>query len=207
MTKIEVQSLPLYEVIQDIAKAFNVDYTENCGEYHVTIPKNYGEGYIKGINFDGGFGILIYECKFHKDLEFHFVVDDVHPLKFLYCLKGVIHHRFQDNASNNTIQQYQSSIVASKSTNGHILHFSADTEVQVGSLELDRKEFQEKVNCELKSLSPELKELFTDKMALREFYHKGYYSLQIADLFSKIQSFKNNDFIRRIFLEGQAYNI
>jgi len=207
MIKIEVHSLPLFEVIRDIATAFEVEYEENCGEFHVTIPSNLGEGFIKGINFDGGFGILIYQCTFHEDLEFHFVVDDVHPLKFLYCLKGTVHHRFQDNKHNNTLQQYQSSIVASKSTNGHILHFAADTPIQVGSLEVDRKQFHNKVNCELRSLSPELKNLFTDKMALSEFYHQGYYSLQIADLFTKIESFENNDFIRRIFLEGQAYNI
>ena len=207
MIKIDVQSLPLYEVIRDIATAFEVEYEENCGEYHVTIPSKFGEGFIKGINFDGGFGILIYQCKFIDDLEFHFVVDDVHPLKFLYCLKGTVHHRFHDNKDNNTLQQYQSSIVASKSTNGHILHFARDTEIQVGSLEVDRKQFHNKVNCELRSLSPELKSLFTDKMALSEFYHQGYYSLQIADLFTKIESFESNDFVRRIFLEGQAYNI
>tara|TARA_R110002072_G_scaffold14272_3_gene59478 strand:- start:48448 stop:49476 length:1029 start_codon:yes stop_codon:yes gene_type:complete len=207
MKKIEVHSLPLYEVIRDIADAFKVKYKENCGEYHVNVPKRLGEGYIKGINFDGGFGILIYQCTFNEDIEFHYVVNDVHPLKFLYCLKGVLHHRFQDNETNNTIQQYQSSIVASKNTNGHILHFMADTEIQVGSLELNRDQFQNKVNCELKSLSPELKKLFTDKMALTEFYHSGYYSLQIADLFKQIESFENNDFVRRIFLEGQAYDI
>ncbi|WP_432412907.1 helix-turn-helix domain-containing protein [Rasiella sp. SM2506] len=207
MIKIEVQSLPLFEVIRDIAAAFEVDYQENCGEYHVDIPSNLGEGFIKGINFDGGFGILIYQCKFNDDLEFHFVVDHIHPLKFLYCLNGVLHHRFQDSENNNTIEQYQSSIVASKSTNGHILHFTADTYIQVGSLEVDREKFKNKVNCELRSLSPELKKLFLDSMALNEFYHNGYYSLQIADLFTKIQSFENNDFIRRIFLEGQAYSV
>ncbi|MAZ71740.1 MAG: AraC family transcriptional regulator [Flavobacteriaceae bacterium] len=207
MTKIEVHSLPLFEVIRDIATAFETEYEENCGEYHVNIPSHLGEGYIKGINFDGGFGILIYKCKFKKDLEFHFVVDHVHPLKFLYCLKGIVHHRFQENKKNNPIEQYQSSIVASKNTNGHILHFTGATEIQVGSLEIDREKFKHKVNCELRSLSPELKRLFTDSMALNEFYHSGYYSLQIADLFKKIEDFKNNDFIRRVFLEGQAYNV
>ncbi|MDX1461865.1 MAG: helix-turn-helix transcriptional regulator, partial [Marinirhabdus sp.] len=207
MEIIEVQSLPLYEVIRDIAEAFKVKYKENCGEYHVNIPKRLGKGYIKGINFDGGFGILIYQCTFNQDIEFHFVVDEVHPLKFLYCLRGVLHHRFQNGDTYNAIEQYQSSIVASKSTNGHILHFAANIEIQIGSLELNRAEFQSKVNCELKSLSPELKKLFSDKLALEEFYHNGYYSLQIADLFQQIEEFKKNDFIRRIFLEGQAYDI
>jgi AraC-like DNA-binding protein len=207
MTKIEVQSLPLFEVVRDIAIAFGVDYEENCGEYHVSIPSTLGEGYIKGINFDGGFGILLYNCTFKDDLEFHFVVDDIHPLKFLYCLKGILHHRFLNITKNNTIEQYQSSIIASKSNNGHILHFPAGTEVHIGSLEIDREKFKEKVNCELKGLSPKLKQLFMDSKAENEFYHSGNYSLKIASLFEKIQSFENNDFIRIIFMEGQAYSI
>lgn len=204
---IKVQSLPLYEVIRDIADCFGVEYEENCGEYHLTLPKNIGEGFIKGINFDGGFGILIYQCNFHEDIEFQFVVDQVHPLKFLYCLAGKLKHRFQKGIDYNVINQYQSSIVASQETNGHILHFNANTDIQVGSLEIDRSQFQHKIGCELKSLSPELKELFKDQEAHKEFYHNGFYSLQIADLFRKIETFENNDFIRRIFLEGQAYQI
>lgn len=131
----------------------------------------------------------------------------MHPIKFFCCLKGLVHHRFQENIENNTFQQYQNSIVASKNTNGHILRFTANTEIQVGSLEVDRAQFQNKVYYELRSLSPELKKQFTDKLGLNEFYYQGYYSLQIADLFSNIEAFENNDFVRRMFLKGQAYNI
>ena len=207
MKKIKVQSLPLYEVIKDIATCLNVPYEENCGEYRVELPAKIGKGVIRGINFDGGFGIIIYDCYVEEDYEFHFVVDEVHPLKFLYCLEGKLHHRFQENKNNNTIQQFQSAIVASESNNGHVLHFKGKTAIKVGSLEVDRDKFQQKMHCELKNLSPELQNLFLDKMALKEFYHNGYYSLQTAQLFEKIETFENNDFIRRIFLEGQAYEM
>lgn len=205
--KIQVQSLPLYEVIRDIAEAFGSTYDENCGEYHLNLPENIGKGFIKGINFDGGFGILIYQCTFFNDVEIQFNVNKTHPLKFLYCLNGELSHRFQDGEELNTINQYQSAIVASKNYNGHILHFKANTETQIGSLEIDREQFQEKVRCELSSLHPELKKLFTDHKATNQFYYSGDYSLYIADLFKRIEEFENNDFVRRIFLEGQAYEI
>jgi AraC-like DNA-binding protein len=207
MSKIEVQSLPLVDVIRDFAEAFKTTYTENCGEYHLDLPSHIGQGYIKGINFDGGFGLIMYKCTFIEDMEVKFVVDEIHPLKFLYCLKGELEHRFQNGQASNTIEQYQSSIVASKNTNGHILHFKANIETQIGSLEINREKFQRKLDCELKSLSDELKSLFRDFEASAEFYHDGYFSLEIADLFRDTEKFEVNDFIRRIYLEGQAYKI
>ncbi|MFT6050047.1 MAG: hypothetical protein ACI9KI_001786, partial [Patiriisocius sp.] len=40
-------------------------------------------------------------------MEFKFVVDEIHPLKFLYCLKGKLEHFFQNGETINTIEQYQ----------------------------------------------------------------------------------------------------
>lgn len=207
MRQIKVQSLPLFEVIRDIADCLEIPYSENCGEYHLELPPSIGEGFIKGINFDGGFGIIMYQCTFFEDVEFQFVVDDIHPIKFLYCLEGKLNHRFQDGKENNTIHQYQSSIVASQNRNGHILHFDANVTTHVGSLEINREKFKSKVSCEMKSLTPELKELFSDSQASKQFYHNGFFSLESADLFNETQKYKDNDFIRRIFLEGQAYKI
>jgi len=207
MSKIAVHSLPLVDVIKDFAEAFTTTYTENCGEYHLDLPPHIGEGHIKGISFDGGFGLILYKCTFLEDMEFKFVVDEIHPLKFLYCLKGELEHFFQNSETSNTIEQYQSSIVASKNTNGHILHFKANIETQIGSLEINRKIFQKKIECELKSLADELKDLFKDFEASTEFYHDGYFSLEIADLFREIEKFESNDFIRHIYLEGQTYKI
>lgn len=207
MKQIKVQSLPLYEVIRDIAECLEIPYSENCGEYHLELPDNIGTGYIKGINFDGGFGIIMYQCTFYEDTEFQFVVDDIHPIKFLYCLEGQLNHRFQDGKENNTIYQYQSSIVASKNRNGHILHFDANVRTEIGSLEIDREKFKVKLACEMRSLTDELKALFSDTQASKQFYHNGYFSLESADLFNETQKYEDNDFIRRIFLEGQAYKI
>ncbi|MCW8980508.1 MULTISPECIES: AraC family transcriptional regulator [Altibacter] len=207
MNQITVKSLPLYEVIRDIAEALDTSYEENCGEYYVSIPDHCGTGTIRGINFHGGFGLIIYECTFHEDMEIHFIVSKIHPLKFLFCLSGGLLHRFEDESSYNEIDQYQSSIVASRSYNGHILQFKGNQKIKVSSLEIDREKFQEKMDCELRNLDPKLKELFMDSKASNPFYYAGFYSLQIADLFRKIDTFENNDFIRRIFLEGKAYQI
>ncbi|MGB7394647.1 MAG: AraC family transcriptional regulator [Pricia sp.] len=207
MRSIQVNSLPLKEVIQDIAHAFETNYTENCDEYSLVIPERIGKGSIKGINFDSGLGIIQYNCTFHKALEIQFVVNEIHPLKFLYCIGGTVHHRFGNEDTLHPIEKYQKAIVASMGTNGHVLQFKPNTEVVISSLEIVREQFAKKIACELNTMSDELKNLFKDTTASEAFYHDGFYSLQLADSIQEIEHFEHGDFLRKIFLEGKAYQL
>ncbi|WP_149274620.1 helix-turn-helix domain-containing protein [Pareuzebyella sediminis] len=207
MLSIEVNSLPIAEIFGDISKAFGTDFTESCGEYYIDIPKHLGKGNIRGIDFDGGMGIVQYDCLFKTNVEFQFTVNEVHPLKFLYCLEGLLEHRFEDEDEIHKITQYQEAIVASNFFNGHILHFSASEHTVVNSLEITRSVFQEKIKCDLVTMNDNLQNLFNDVHAEKTFYHDGFYSLELADLFREMQSFEGEDFLRKLFLEGKAYQM
>ncbi|WP_209401870.1 AraC family transcriptional regulator [Pseudozobellia sp. WGM2] len=207
MITIEVNSLPIAEVMSDISEAFNTKAQENCGEYYLDLPKDIGEGYIRGISFDGGLGIMQYDCLFKQDVEFCFTVNEVHPLKFLYCLEGKLRHRFENSDEDHNIAQYQEAIVASDFLNGHILSFDAGSRTVINSLEISRKEFQKKIQCNLVTMNETLQDLFNDTDASKSFYHDGFYSLKLADLFREMQSFENKDFLRKLFLEGKAYQM
>lgn len=207
MIAIEVNSLPIGEVLNDIAKAFKTTYSESCGEYYLQIPKNIGEGSIRGINFDGGMGIIQYDCFFKKAMEFQFTVNEVHPLKFLYCLEGTLHHRFENYDEIHKIKHHQEAVVASDFFNGHVLRFQSGVHTVVNSLEITRKEFQKKVQCELVTMDENLQNLFNDIEAKNSFYHEGFYSLKLADLFKEMQAFEGRDFLKKLFLEGKAYQM
>lgn len=207
MVSIEVNSLPIAEVMSDISNAFDTGFSESCGEYYLDIPEHIGEGNIRGINFDGGMGIIQYDCLFREDIEFQFTVNEVHPLKFLYCLEGVLKHRFENSEEIHKIVQYQEAIVASDLFNGHILRFEANTHTVINSLEITRKKFQKKIQCDLVSMDQDLQNLFNDINAEKTFYHDGFYSLKLADLFREMQGFEGKDFLRKLFLEGKAYQM
>lgn len=207
MKKIQVNSLPLKEVIADIAEAFGVEYDTNCDEYTLFLPPQVGAGWIRGINFDNGLGILQYDCTFVENMEIQFVINEVHPLKFLYCIEGELVHRFGHRNTSHTIEKYKKAIVASDKNNGHILHFKAGMRVVVHSLEVARKTFAAKIACELQFLNKPLKNLFSDVGASKEFYYDGFYSLQLADSFAEMDAFDESDFLRKLFLEGKAYQL
>ncbi|WBL24230.1 helix-turn-helix domain-containing protein [Zunongwangia sp. HGR-M22] len=202
MNIIEVNSIPIDEVIKDIGRAISQPVSENCKQVRLDIPEALGEGSISGINFKNGFGFIHYDCVFKAKTEIQFVVDKIHPLKFLYMLKGNMVHRFEGNKEKHSIEQYQHGIVANVQDKGHILQFSEEEQLSMISIEIDRENFIDKINCELEGIGYKLKEVFLDVKAQKEFYHKGFYSLKIADLFREIQEFKRNNFIRRIFLEA-----
>lgn len=207
MITIEVNSLPIDEVMRDISKAFGTTFSESCGAYYLDIPNHVGKGNIRGIDFDGGLGIIQYDCSFHQDVEFRFTVNEVHPLKFLYCLEGALKHRFENSEQIHTIIQYQAAVVASDLVNGHILRFSTETRTVINSLEITRKVFQQKVKCNLVTMDNTLQNLFNDIEAKKTFYHDGFYSLKLADVFREMQSFEGKDFLRQLFLEGKAYQM
>jgi len=207
LNTLQIHSLPLKDVIIDFAKSFGTDYSETCKEYRVDLPKKWGIGYIRGINFEGGLGIIQYACTFHEALEIQFVVDEIHPLKYLFCLDGHLEHRFADEANIHTLEQFQNVIVGSRRQNGHIHNFEKQMFTDIYSLEIDRQKFKTKMLCEINLANTKLRKMFSDDMAEFQFYYKGLYSLILAVLFQEISEFEHNGLIHKLFLEGKAYQI
>lgn len=170
MKTIQVASLPLKAVIEDISKAFNTTPEISHGEHLIRLPDNIGEGSLRGINFDGGLGILQYECTFYDDTEIQFIVDKVHPLKFLYVIKGKLHHRFENEEKGHIVYQFQNAIVASSDNHGHILNFKKNVHTCIFSLEINREIFSEKSTFKRDGMDPRLKRLFKDVEAEISFF-------------------------------------
>ena len=207
MREIFVKSLPLKDVLANLAEAFDTVYFNNCNEYRINIPEEFGTGFIRGINFLSGFGLVEYACSFKESLAIHFSVNNVHPLKFIYCSKGNIKHRFEENDSMNVIDQFQNIIVASTAKNGHILVFPRHQEIHLNSLEISRKDFKTKIDCSLNHVDVKLRKLFKDLNARNLFFYRGNYSLTMADCIDQIKTTPFKDFARRIFLEGKSNEI
>jgi len=207
MKVFKVNSLPLKDVIISLSKSFEVDYKESCDEYWLDIPSSYGKGQIRGVNFDNGLGVIVYDCCFRMDLRIEFTVDDVHPVKYIYSVEGKIQHTFANERENHSIEKYQCVIVASKQRNGHVLQFYKNLNNKIVSLEIDRYRFINSTSCEIDSLVPELCDLFRDTKAEKTYYHEGYYGLQFREIFDNINRYQDRALARKFYLESIALNV
>lgn len=207
MITIKVNSLPVDLVIKDLAAAFQLPFQLNCREYLVDLSENVGEGYIKAMMLESGLGIIEYHCKFKMDVEIQFVKDFTHPLKFLYCTKGSVNHRFSNEDVLHELQEYQQAIVASQDYNGHVISLKKDQEVNLYSLEMDRERFMLYDECSSELIKSDLNDIFGDVLAKKSFYHEGYYSLALAEVFEQINNFDDNYFLRTIFMISSGYQL
>lgn len=204
MKELYVKSLPLKDVITDLSHEFSCDIVEHCDEYIIEIPAKFGHGYIRGVNFGKGLGVIEYRCAFKEDLLIHFSLSQVHPLKFIFCSEGSMKHCFEELEQYNAIETYQNILVASSGFNGHVLHFEANTNVHINSLEINRKEFAHHYKCGLEKFDHPLKPLLQDHEAKKLFYYQGNYSLQTADIITEMNTGLFSNFVRVIRLESKA---
>ncbi|MDN3724148.1 AraC family transcriptional regulator [Aequorivita sp. SDUM287046] len=207
MKSFAINSLPLNEVLHDLSECLGTKCIKNCNEYSIKIPADWGSGYIRGTIFNGGIGLIQYQCKFKKELEIRFVVNKIHPVKFLYCLRGKLEHRFENSRTVNSLTKYQNAIVASKGKNGHVLRFAANITTDLSSLEITRKEFKREMFCYLHKSSESIKHLFKDETAKNSFYYEGLYSLQVSNYFEEMSAFGHKNLIKHLFMQAKALQI
>ncbi len=207
MQKLKVSSLPLQEVISDIANEFETNYSQNCGIYQVCIPEHFGKGTITGADFDDGLGLIRYDCLFKEDIVFEYSIDRIHPVKFLFAMEGEISHKFMNESLWHQIPRHKSAVVASSEHHGHSIQFIGGERTEFNSLELERRKFQGKISCETRTIAKSWREMLNDVTAKKTFYHDGFYSLKLSEIFSQWDNYHENNFLKKLNLEGMAYNI
>lgn len=201
--KITVKALPVHDIIKDLSRQWQVPIADDSGELTIQVPKDLGEGYVRGSSFYSGLGIIEYHCKFKKDFSLVFSINQTHPLKYIFCAKGLASHTFEGEEKENPIEPFQNIIVSSSGKKGHILNFKANTYSHIISIEIIRGVFNNRKNYNFEGLTPELKHLFKDSVAEKKFFYQGNYSIKAADLVEEINQKKFQGFLRSILLEGK----
>ena len=205
--RIDVKTLPVEEILQDISESLDAPIQNGSGEHTIELPEHIGEGYIRGISFNSGMGFITYNCKFYEDVKICFALNTVHPLKFIFCSAGNIGHSFQDTEKVNDIKAYQNIIVSSSGYNGHVLYFKANEATHVSSLEIIRSVFAHRKNYDFKDLDPTLKDLFQDAVSEKQFFYQGNYSIKAADIMNEINTKDFSGFLRSLYLEAKAFQM
>lgn len=201
--RITVKALPVEDIMKDLSRQWDVDIREDSGEYTIVVPKNLGEGLVRGTSFNSGIGVIEYQCKFKTDYELLFSINKTHPLKFIFCSKGKAAHTFEEDNDLHQIDRYQNVIVSSSGLNGHILSFRANVESHITSIEIIRGIFSHRNNYHFDGLELNLKRLFEDSVAGKKFFYQGNYSMKAADIVENINEKKYDGFLRSIFLESK----
>jgi AraC-like DNA-binding protein len=205
--RIDVTTLPVNEIIENISSRLNTSMKKVSGELVLEIPDDMGSGYIRGTSFDSGIGIITYNCMFKTDVEIHFTLNTVHPLKFIFCSEGKVAHKFESGKDLHNIEAFQNIIVSSSGYDGHVLFFKAGVQTHVSSLEIIRSTFSHRTNHNYEDLDETLANLFKDEVAKKQFFYQGNYSIKASDIMEDLVSNQYSGFLRSLYLEGKSFQM
>ena len=207
MRTLIIKSLPIRDVLENIADQLGGKVMEDCEVLIYEVPKEYGSGHIMGANFPNGLAWLQYVCRFKEDIEIRFTVNKIHPLKMIYNLGAAIIHTFANSDMLHTTERYENLIVASSEKHGHVLKFMANSQIKLNSVEINRLVFNKYWACDVEKLDSKLKNAIKDVNASYEHLISGSYSLRVAQVFKTIKSFGQDHFIRKMFLASKSFEL
>lgn len=205
--KLQVRDANVSEIILDMAESLKTKVEENNKELCLKLPEKLGSGYILGIQFSHGIGFIEYKIALKQDLRIEHEKGVLHPLKLLFNKEATFLHKFTGQKNFNEIRRLENAIISSIPKQNHIFVFPAEKPIHLFSLEINRKLFEEKIEDFLDKMDEDLLELFRDVNGTNQFYHKEYYSLDIAGFLEDFSECEFTDFMKTVYREGKVYEI
>ena len=205
--EIIIGSFKPQEVVKILARHFKVKPHSKGAEITLNLPKKAGQGYIKGIDFHYGLGMIRFDCEFNRTITIKYNGGKQQPFRFLFCIEGLIVHVLEPDNLRYKLSPLSCSIVAGSNHNNQVFKFPAKKKISFNTLDINKEQFYPKIRNELKSVPERLANAFKDIESKEHFLYQTDYNLTIAECLHEINYNGYSGLIRRIFLESKALDL
>jgi len=193
--------------LQPIAAKFLTNIQQDCQESILHVPKKRGEGKISAFGFPCGISLLLFDFTPRQDLELNISSTKTTPIQFNFCVEGTAIHIFDNSQCQYHLLPLQGSITASPRQSFQQLRFPANRKIVLTILAVDRKEYLDKVDCQLKQVPENLANLFRDVKAGSSFFYQSNYSVAISECIQSIINTTYKGLVRSTFMEALALEL
>ena len=203
----ELKELNIIDVVKDIADRVNVDYETENNEICLDIPEDIGTGTIKAMSFSHGVGLMDLDVRLKKEVRFELNQSLVQPLELIYNMESVFVHRFNGKEDAHNVGHLESAMLSSNGKHRNMVVLPAGEPICFFNIEVNRKQFEEKIEDFLPDMDSDLEALFRDVNGVNLFFYKANYSLHIAKCIEEIKECEHSGFPKSVFIEGKCYEI
>ncbi|XLS30570.1 helix-turn-helix domain-containing protein [Flavobacteriaceae bacterium M23B6Z8] len=205
--KITVNDLSIQRYIEDIAAALEEEVLIENNTYRIQIPEKYGSGYIVGTHFDNGVGVIDHDFLLKKELVIYVENSTFHKLKLVFNREETFYHKFTEDNEFAEIRHLENVMISSKPDNTHVFRLPRGNPVCYFQIDINRREFENKVNSFLDDMNGTLRNLLRDVNGVNIFRHQAYYSLEIAKLITEFTECELDSFMKAVYQEGKTFEI
>lgn len=180
---------------------------ERWGEYVLEVDNENAKGIITFITFEWGGSVLQYDIVFFDDITLVMDTSEFNPINFTYTSLGHSYHKFELEAKNRKLEQFQSVIITSKDGGYNFFNFDKEVNIHIHLIQINRMKFIKKRLNDASVLNNRLYEVFHDQQHENVFAYFGTYNLKLANLIKQYDKVKQKGMIRILIKEGIVYQI
>ena len=195
MITIESKVNDLYSFFDTLKTEIGGTLAKNTTEYQLNIDNDIAKGSIRSIALEDGLAVLEFDIIAHENIKMTIDTRLATHVNFIYCSKGRLSQSFDEESSTNTIDAFQTSIVANIISEQNIIFLEKNVETVATLIS---------VNTSYDSTSQwstKLKDAFiSDKK--EDYLYIGSYNLKIAESIKQLQSIKQEGLVRELLTKG-----
>ncbi len=208
MKKVYLPSTNLEENLDLMREGLGGSCIKICDEICLTISEEAGEGQIRGINVPNGLALFSIHCTLNEDLEIVYKDKQQDMVRFVFCQQGSCKHTLDIGKTEYELDALKGSISANPANQLEIFTFPASKLLTINILEIDRKEYLKKIDCDLSFVPGDLADLFRGTNTIDHiFLYTSNYSLSIAAVIQEINHNDLEGLARKIFFESKALEL
>ena len=193
----------LYSFFDTLKTEIGGTLAKSTTEYKLNIDNDIAKGSIRSIALEDGLAVLEFNIIAHENIQL--TIDSLLAthVNFIYCSKGKLSHSFSkdstkdDNNISNSIDAFQTSIVANIISGQNIIFLEKDIET-VATLISVNTSYEENNKSQW---STSIKDAFISNKS-DDYVYIGSYNLKIAENIKQLQCIKQDGLVRELLTKG-----
>lgn len=188
----------LYSFFDTLQSEIGGTLAKSTTECKLDIKNDNATGSIRSIALEDGLAVLEFNIIAHQNIKIAIDTQLSSHVNFIYCSKGKITHAFNDeHTSGNSIDAFQTSIVANIISGQNIIFIEKDVET-VATLISVNTSFEGNSSSQWSS---SLKDAFISNKT-DDYFYVGSYNLKIAESIKQLQCIKQEGLVRQLLTKG-----
>ncbi|MGC1632589.1 MAG: AraC family transcriptional regulator [Gelidibacter sp.] len=185
----------LYSFFDTLKTEIGGTLAKNTTEYQLNIDNDIAKGSIRSIALEDGLSVLEFDIIAHENIKMTIATRLATHVNFIYCSKGKLSQSFHEQSTTNTIDAFQTSIVANIISEQNIIFLEKNVETVATLISVNT------AYDSTSQWSTKLKEAFiSDKKD--DYLYIGSYNLKIAESIKQLQSIKQEGLVRELLTKG-----
>lgn len=195
MITISTKVNDLYTFFDALQSKIGGTLEKSTTECKLDIKNDLAKGSIRSILLEDGITVLEFNILANEPIEISIDALVATHVNFMYCSKGRLNHSFCHTALSNSIDAFQTSIVANIISDKNIIHLEKDVKTVATLISVNT---QGSTNSEW---STSLKDAFISNKT-EDYLYIGSYNLKIAESIRQLQSIKQEGLVRKLLIKG-----